>query len=257
MNHIVDKSSPIPLYLQLANWIESMIKQDRFTVGAKLPSEGEIAKMFQLNRNTVRHAISLLIRKDLLVKQKGVGTFVKRKTALHPIHELGRMTSFIDDFSMDEIEIEDRVISKEKIAATPELADKLMVAPEDNVVRIERIRIAEKTPFVLEIQYYRYNDFKELLEMDIKGSMYQLLTEKFNADLDHSIQTLRAIKPTKEISQKLGIPTSTPCIFLESLAYTSTNICIEVLHSFYRGDRYIFKVETGKYMRGMDTNGSN
>jgi DNA-binding GntR family transcriptional regulator len=45
----------------------------------------------------------------------------------------------------------------------------------------------------------------------------------------------------------LKINPNTPCLFLESLAYNSQNICIEVLQSFYRGDRYLFKVETGQY----------
>jgi DNA-binding GntR family transcriptional regulator len=45
---------------------------------------------------------------------------------------------------------------------------------------------------------------------------------------------------------------NTPCLFLESLAYNSQNICIEVLQSFYRGDKYQFKVETGQYKRQIN-----
>jgi DNA-binding GntR family transcriptional regulator len=81
--------------------------------------------------------------------------------------------------------------------------------------------------------------------------MYEILTEAFDADLDHSQQSICAVIPSEEVAAHLGIAQSTPCIFLESLAYTADELCIEVLHSYYRGDRYLFKVETREYHRGI------
>ena len=247
MQDSIDKTSPLPLYVQVADWLESMIKEEGYQINTKLPSEGDLAQKFQLNRNTIRHAISLLVQKGFVEKQKGVGTFVKRKTPLLPIHKFGRMASFVDDFNLNNIEIEDRVILKKKIMAGNELAEKLDIKPEDYVLQIDRVRIADKVPLIFERQFYSFRDFGELLEMEIKGSMYQILTKHFAADLNRSIQTLCAINMAKEIAQVLKISKNTPCLFLESLAYNSQNVCIEVLQSFYRGDRYIFKMEAGQY----------
>ena len=69
MENIIDKSNLIPLYLQLADWIENEIIEQRYKIGSKIPSEGELANNFQLNRNTIRHAISLLVQKGYLEKQ--------------------------------------------------------------------------------------------------------------------------------------------------------------------------------------------
>ena len=251
MNRMIDKSNPIPLYIQLANYLESMIKSGSFTVGSLLPPEGVLSKEAEVNRNTVRHAIELLMQKGLVEKRKGVGTMVKRKSPLYPVHKLNRMTSFVDDFEIDNVEIEDVILSKEKIPASEELAKTLDLSPGGPVVKIERVRIADKIPLVLEIQYYSFNRFRKLLDMDIKGSMYEILTQVFNVNLDHSVQTIRAVTPTEEVANSLGINLSTPCIFLESLAYTKEDVCIEVLRSYYSGDRYLFKVETGEYQRGI------
>lgn len=251
MRHMIDKSNPIPLYIQLANSLEDMIKNERYAVGTLLPAEGELSKEAGINRNTVRHAIDLLTQKGLVEKRKGVGTMVKRKSPLYPVHKLNRMTSFVDDFEIDNVEIEDVILRKEKISATKELAVKLALPAGEPIVKIERVRIADKIPLVLEIQYYSFERFGKLLEMDIKGSMYEILTKVFNVNLDHSIQTIRAVNPTEEVANILGIQTTTPCIFLESLAYTEDDVCIEVLHSYYCGDRYLFKVETGEYQRGI------
>jgi GntR family transcriptional regulator len=259
MRRMIDKTNPIPLYIQLANCLESMIKNGSYTVGSLLPPEGELADETGVNRNTVRHAIDLLTQKGLVEKRKGVGTMVKRKSPLNPVHKMNRMTSFVDDFEIDKVEIEDVILSKEKIPATDELAEKLALTPGESVVKIERVRIADKIPLVLEIQYYSFERFGKLLDMDIKGSMYKILTKVFNVNLDHSVQTIRVMNPTKEVANSLGMHphtpsifrVNTPCIFLESLAYTEKGMCIEVLHSYYCGDRYLFKVETGEYQRGI------
>ena len=247
----LDKHSPIPLYHQLAGWLEKQISQGIFEVGSKLPSENSLSEAFDVNRNTVRHAISELVQRGLVEKRRGIGTIVRRKSPLLPIRQLGNMTSFVDDFDFKDVQFEDRVLAKDLIEATPELIEKLMLNPGDDVVMIERIRLADKTPFVLEKQFYSFAHFSQLLDIEIKGSMYHLLVDEFDVDLHHSIQTLRAVRPTAEIAQKLGISRVIPCMFLESIAYTSEDVPLEVLQSSYRGDRYLFRVESGQYRREM------
>lgn len=252
MRNIIDKTNPIPLYVQVAEWLENMIKEERFQSGTKLPSESELAQKFQLNRNTIRQAISLLVQKGFVEKQKGVGTFIREKTPSLAIHQLSRIMSFSDDFNLNKVELEDRIILKKKIIAGKELAEKLDIKPKDYAVKIERVRIANKTPMMFERQFYSFEDFGDLLKIEIKGSMYQILINNFNINLNHSIQTFRAINPVKEIARLLKIEMNTSCLFLESLAYNSQNICIEVLQSFYRGDKYQFRVETGQYRRQIN-----
>jgi len=51
-------------------------------VGSKIPSEAELSNKFDVNRNTIRHAIEMLVKKGMLEQQKGVGTFVRGKSSL-------------------------------------------------------------------------------------------------------------------------------------------------------------------------------
>jgi GntR family transcriptional regulator len=199
----------------------------------------------------VRQAIGLLVQKGLVQKHKGVGTFVTRRDTLYPVHELGRMTSFIDDFEVNSVAVENVILAQERWRAAAEVAERLGVPPGSPVVRIERLRMADRTPFVLERGFYPFEGFGDLLRMDVRGSIYQLLVEQFEADLHHSVQTLRAMRPTRDMAVKLRISRNIPCIFLESLAYTSANVCIEVLQSYYRGDRYLFRVDSGQYRRQL------
>jgi GntR family transcriptional regulator len=256
MKAILDRASPVPLYLQLANRLEEQIRCGEIGIGSRLPSETALAQDSGLNRNTVRQAIALLVHKGLVEKQKGVGSFVRRGDALYPVHELGRMTSFVDDFDVAGIEVDDVLLSRRQEPANPALAELLDLAAGSTVVRIERLRLANRTPFVLEQEYFPYDQFQGLLETEIRGPLYRLLVEQFGADLHHSVQTLRAVRPPRPVAEKLGIRASIPCIFLESLAYTSDGRCLEVLRSYYRGDRYLFRVEAGQYRREMASQGA-
>ncbi len=247
MNDILDKGSPIPLYHQLANWIEARIADGTFQVGKNIPSEIQLAEDFHLNRNTVRHALASLSQKGLIERRRGVGTFVKRKALLVPVHRLGRITSFVDDFEINGVEFDDRELSKKVMKASEEIARKLQINTDDRVIRIECLRIADQTPFVLERQYYAFEAFQELLQEKIQGSMYKILVQHFNINLHHSVQTLRAMMPPEDIAQRLNVGKTIPCMFLESVTYDSQDSPVELLYSFYRGDRYLFQVESTQY----------
>lgn len=243
----LDKDSPIPLYLQLAQRLEGLMAEGALPVGARLPGEDELARQFHLNRHTVRHALSLLVQYGVVHKERGVGSFVRRGRGLTPVHTLDRMTSFIDDFELGSVDIQDTILAQERLPAPPDLAARLGVRAGAFLVRIERLRLAEGTPFVLERQYYDFRRFGRLLDLDIRGSMYQLLVREFHADLHHSVQTLRAVHPPADVARRLRLRRETPCMFLESTAFTSHDRPLEVLMAHYRGDRYTFRVESGRY----------
>jgi GntR family transcriptional regulator len=243
----LDKSSPVPLYAQLASRLEGLIAEGGFPVGSKLPPEEALARQYELNRNTVRHALALLVQRGVVRTEKGVGSFVRRARVLAPVHRLDRMTSFVDDFDLDQAEVRDAILSKGRARASADLGAKLGLPQGAAVVRIERLRLADSTPFVLERQYYDHAVFGRLLDLDIRGSMYQLLIREFQADLHHSVQTLRAVRAPRPVARHLRLRAETPCMFIESTAYTSQDRPLEVLQAFYRGDRYTFRVESGRY----------
>ena len=55
-----------PKHEALSDWIRDRILAGAFPIGSRLPSENELAKRFQLSRQTVRQAIGTLVRENLL-----------------------------------------------------------------------------------------------------------------------------------------------------------------------------------------------
>ena len=59
----IDKSSAVPIYTQLASWIESKVTTGEWPPDYRLPGEIDLAKQFSVSRGTLRKAISKLIEK--------------------------------------------------------------------------------------------------------------------------------------------------------------------------------------------------
>src|SRR3954468_4826685 len=72
----VDRSSPTPLYFQLAQAIEGAIAGGDLPAGSRLENEILLAQRYGLSRPTVRRAVQELVDKGLLVRKRGVGTQV-------------------------------------------------------------------------------------------------------------------------------------------------------------------------------------
>lgn len=65
-----------------ANAISDMIYQKNMKSGTKLPGENELAKLFEVSRNTVRKAVKILCEKNILDVVPGSGTYVSQKQNL-------------------------------------------------------------------------------------------------------------------------------------------------------------------------------
>jgi GntR family transcriptional regulator len=245
--NVIDPDNPIPKYLQISAWIKELIQSGRYERGTSLPSEVELARICQVNRNTLRQAISELTAAGILRKEKGLGTFVCAETPLAIKHRLKSISSFGDDLRELGIEEKTRIVKKGVEEAKEPVARKLILSANGPVVAIRRLRTGNLVPFIYEESYLPYHTFKEILEMDLTGSMYQILHERFQVRLARSDQTIRAVNLKGRIATYLNVPENTAAFFMESLTYDENNVPIELLYSYYRGDKYVFEVELGRY----------
>lgn len=75
MQHI-KKPVRVSLARQVFNAMEEMIREGRWKVGDKIPSEPELAKIFSVSHNTIREAVQSLSHAGMLEARPGDGTYV-------------------------------------------------------------------------------------------------------------------------------------------------------------------------------------
>jgi GntR family transcriptional regulator len=244
---IIDPANPIPKYLQISNWLRELIRSGRYRTGDKLPSEIELSKMCRVNRNTLRQAISELTAEGLLRKEKGMGTYVASASPVALKHRVKRISSFRDDLQELGFRERTKLLRKGIIEAPGPVADLLILGENRSVAKVCRLRTGNDLPLIYEESYLAREMFPGILEMDLTGSMYRLISVHYNIVLARCEQTIRAVNLRKDIAELLGLPAGAAGLYMESVTYTEKNIPIEVLFSFYRGDKCIFEAELGQY----------
>jgi GntR family transcriptional regulator len=245
---IVDPTNPIPKYLQISNWLKELIQTGRFKEGEKLPSEIELSKTCGVNRNTLRQAISELVSMGILNKEKGRGTFVSSAKPMALKHKLQRISSFSDDLKEAGIKENTRILKMGVEEAKDRVAKTLFLGSDKKVIVVRRLRAGNNIPLIYEVSHLPYDVFDGILDMDLTGSMYKIITTHFNVGLARCKQTISAVNLNRKIAKILKVPEYSAGIFMQSITFDENSIPIEVLYSYHRGDKYVFEVELGRYL---------
>lgn len=65
-----------PKYVVVVKWIKEKIEKKELKAGDKLYSENELSELFGLSRQTIRHAIEVLEKENLVTRLQGSGTYI-------------------------------------------------------------------------------------------------------------------------------------------------------------------------------------
>lgn len=72
----IDRASPLPVYVQLAEQIRLLVRRGALSPGDPLPTVRELAVALGINANTVTRVYRDLQQEGLLRLERGLGTFV-------------------------------------------------------------------------------------------------------------------------------------------------------------------------------------
>ena len=89
----LDRTSPVPLYYQVATRLQELIERGELAVGSKLPNEVDLAERLGVSRPTMRHAINYLVERGMLFRKRGVGTQIVHPKVRRPVE----LSSLYDD----------------------------------------------------------------------------------------------------------------------------------------------------------------
>ncbi|HCW53851.1 MAG TPA: GntR family transcriptional regulator [Clostridium sp.] len=76
----------------------SLIEENKVSAGDQLPSENEIASIFNVSRHTVRQALNYLVQEGWIYKERGKGSFYSNKKKNQTKKNVAVMTTYISDY---------------------------------------------------------------------------------------------------------------------------------------------------------------
>jgi GntR family transcriptional regulator len=235
MNEIV-RNSKLPFYHQLYEILRNSIVQGKWKSGDMLPPESGLIEQYQVSRVTVRQALDALVNDGLIYRQRGRGTFVA-----HPTVEQGlnRIISFTDDMRQRDFEPGTEVLFSGIIPAPPEIAEQLGIEPNEELVRLERLRMADGEPMSIEESHLVHRYCPGILSGDYASTpLREALAREYDIHWAHAKQVIRAIPVPPKLAAKLSVSSKSAVLFIERVSYTQQNIPVEFLRIHHRGDRY-------------------
>ena len=119
----IDRTSPVPLYFQLAQHFEAAIRSGALKVGSRLDNEVQLAERLGLSRPTVRAAFQYLSNKGLVVRKRGAGTLVANERIDRDVE----LTSATDDLAAVGRSPDTKVIRNEVTHASAAVAAALQL----------------------------------------------------------------------------------------------------------------------------------
>lgn len=233
----INRQNKLPLYQQLYEILRSNIIQGKWKVGDLIPAEPELMEQFGVSRTTVRQVLDHLVKEGLIYRQQGRGSFVSE-----PSLEQGlmRIVSFTEDMRQRGFEPGTQVLSTGLLPAPNDIAAKLEVKPGEELVRLERLRLANGEPMSIEDAYLVHRLCRGILNRyDFsQHPLREALQQDYGLHLVSATQVIRAVTATVSQAKMLCIPLKSPLLYIERVSYSQQNAPAEYLRIYYRADRY-------------------
>jgi GntR family transcriptional regulator len=225
-----------PKYRVLRDALLALIRD--LPPGSAVPTERELCERFGVSRGTVRQALDRLAAEQRIHRHQGKGTFVAKAK----IDQLLELTSHTEFFRGRGMEPASRLIGVTRALADAEVAGMIGLAEGDEVLQIERVRLADDEPLGLELLFLDAKRFDGIAAvLGESQSLYQLLRAGYGVELAWADETIEAIVAPEREAVLLGIHAGAPVLLCCRQSFDSNGLPVEFVRSVYRADRFRFR----------------
>jgi GntR family transcriptional regulator len=237
---VIDHGSAIPLWHQLSEEIRRMITSGYYRVGDYLPTERQWSERYALSSTTIRRALGELVHDELLERKAGKGTFVRTPKVQR---DLRKVLGFTDNMQEMGLQPSTRVLSKQIVPANEFALEKLAIKPRSKVLKLERLRLGNDIPMMLETRYIRIDLCPDITKQDLAASLWKVFEDVYGLKPRRHLQTMSIVRASERASKLLGIATGSAMFLVQGVTYLGEGSAIECEESTYRSDKYEFSFE--------------
>lgn len=202
----INKNLKVPFYYQLYESIVRDIENNQFAEGDKLASELKLCEDYGISRITVRQALKELELNGYIVRERGRGTFIRKKIETH---SLQKVSSIVDELKNEGIKTKNKIITLGAISPVERIRKMLEMESEEKIFFVERLVFAYGAPLYITKAYFPLLLTGLIKRKDlVENSFTRVVTELLNLKLIHIKRILEADVPDKEICELLEIKKS-------------------------------------------------
>ena len=233
-----------PIYQQLNQVLRQLARRE-FKAGDQFLTEREVADRFEVSRATANKALAALVAEGIVEFRKGLGTFVRGDVF---DYDLRALVSFTDKAAAAGKRPTTRVLRFETIASR-DVSDgpvtRLAVSQDDELFYVERLRLADRVPVILERRYILAHLCPGLSKSACAKSLYGLWTDRYGLSIEGADETIRAVLIQKPDAELLKVSPGAAGLLVTSVGYLEGGAPLWYERTLYRGDAYGFQNRLG------------
>jgi GntR family transcriptional regulator len=231
----------VPLYLQIAESLLDRIETGQLAPGDRLPPERTLSEMLGVTRMTLRRALGMLEAQGLLERRQGDGTYIAQPKIERQADQLVPFTSGMKRRGLLPGA---KLVSLEQRPVEASLARELKLPPGAPVYAIQRLRLLNRQPVMLERLILPAERFPGMERFDLaKRSLYEIMETEYGVVVKRARQSLEPVAATSYEAELLGVAPGAPLMLERRTAYDQHGNPVEVGRDLYRGDRFRFVTE--------------
>ena len=233
----------MPLYQQMEQQLESLIRNGTLPAGTVLPAERQLAESLGLSRATVQRAYQALRQRQLVVAQGRLGFLIQGVgPRLNP--GMDRLKGFTEEMRLLGKVPSSRILERQ-VVSDRSIASIFGLPSPAHFLKLVRVRSGDGVPLSREVAWYSLTAAPDLEHRDLSGSVYAVLAERCGAPLIYCDQTVEATMPNEEECKIFGFTQPVPCLLIKRRSYMHGDVMMEYVEGLFRGDTYTYRLRLG------------
>lgn len=226
-----------PRYVRVAQALAGQIVSGELR--GRLEPERSFCERFGVSRVTVRRALGLLADDGLITPSRGSGWYVADRPLSEPPNALLSFTALAERRGLTPMS---RLVAQEERPADMDEAANLQIVPGDRIVVLERVRLLDNVPTLLQRSFLPLSQLPGLKGQDLsQRSLYRALEECCGVVPVRADFTVEARPCSPRQAELLGIDVGSPLLWTTQTTYDRVGRIVEWGWGAYPHDRYRFR----------------
>jgi GntR family transcriptional regulator len=235
-------NGPSPLYSQIAQVLREQILKGEFQPGSVLPTEESLCETYGVSRSTVRQAMGELLSQRLVLRRRGVGTYVaERKRAQRIAHPVGSIYDALHYVG----NVKYQVLSKLEAVPPEGVGELLRLEDDEKCLCVSEMGFFDKQPFVCAELYFRLRFGRSLESKDLASGtpLVRLVEQRFGLRVSRAEQVVEPESASAAVAKILGIHIGTPILRNTRVYFLADSSSFGASVTHFHPERYKMHIE--------------